>query len=424
MKWLRTDCTLDDHPDIIAAGFYGARIFEALLRTSKKFDLGGSLPAKYAAPRYLARQLGLDEGLCADGLEAAARAGLIERDDPGDVVIPGWEDYNGDRELEEVREKARKRTAAFRERQKARAAGAVTPPAATVTPCDVTQRDGHDVTGTGRDETGRYGTDSPPGGGPAALAQPAREESQPEPPTEPAPGLAPEPEGVPAASRSPGAVPVAALVDAWNGIAAAAGAVACRKVPDAWKGAIRARWFEAGSTDDERMAAFRAQFEAVASSRLCTGRVAHGDRRPWRASLDWLVKASNWAKVANGNYLDDPAPVRPTAPSPAPPRPEPAWAKAGPEVLAATVPEARELWRAALDLLRARVDPRGVSTWIEPLEPLGLVDNVLVLAVSDDFAGRWVSDNYLDVIRDALWDVRQRQIGVGLRIASDQEVAA
>lgn len=133
MKWLRIDCTLDDHPDIIAAGFYGARIFEALLRTSKKFDLGGSLPAKYATSRYLARQLGLDEGLCADGLEAAARAGLIERDDQGDVVVTGWQDFNGDRELEEVRERARKRTAAFRERQKVLAAGTVTSPASTVT---------------------------------------------------------------------------------------------------------------------------------------------------------------------------------------------------------------------------------------------------------------------------------------------------
>ncbi len=418
MKWLRTDCTLDDHPDIIEAGFYGARIFEALLRTSKKFDLGGSLPAKYASARYLVRQLGLDERLCAQGLESAARAGLIELDDQGDVVIPGWEDYNGDRELEEVREKARKRTAAFRERQKTRAAGAVTPPAATVTPCDVTQRDGHDVTGTGRDETGQDGTDSPPGGGPAAPAEPAREESSPE------PAPVPDAEPAPAPARSPGAVPVAALVESWNAIAAAAGAVACRKVPDAWRGAIRARWLESGATDDERMAAFRAQFEAVAASRLCTGRVDHGDRRPWRASLDWLVKAGNWAKVANGNYQDDPAPVRAPPASPAPPRPEPAWAKAGPDDLAATAPEARELWRAALDLLRARVDPRGVATWIDPLEPLGLVDDVLVLGVVDEFAARWVSDNYVEVVRDALWDVLQRQVGVGLRVAPSEEAAA
>lgn len=418
MKWLRTDCTLDDHPDIIAAGFYGARMFEALLRTSKKFDLGGSLPAKYAAPRYLARLLGLDERLCAKGLESAARAGLIERDDQGDVVIPGWEDYNGDRELEEVREKARKRTAAFRERQKARAAGVVTPPAAGVTLCNVTQRDGHDVTGTGRDETGQDGTDSPPGGGPAAPAEAAREES----PPEPAP--VPDPESAPAPARPPGAVPVGALVEAWNTTAASAGAVACRKVADSWRGAIRARWLESGDTDDDRMASFRAQFEAVAASRLCTGRVDHGDRRPWRASLDWLVKASNWAKVANGNYLDDPTPVRAPPPPPAPPPPEPAWAKAGPDDLAATAQEARELWRAALDLLRARVDPRGVATWIEPLEPLGLVDNVLVLGVCDEFAARWVSDNYVEVVRDALWDLRQRQMGIGLRVASNEEAAA
>lgn len=230
-------------------------------------------------------------------------------------------------------------------------------------------------------------------------------------------------EPAPAPTRCNG-VPVAAIVEAWNTVAAPAGAIACRKVADAWKGAIRARWLEAGATDDERMAAFRAQFEAVAASRLCTGRVAHGDRRPWRASLDWLVKAGNWAKVANGNFLDDPTPVRAPPPPPEPPRPEPTWARLAPDELASTLPAALELWRRVLDLLRARVDPRGVATWIEPLEPLGLVDDVLVLAVADEFAARWVCDNYIEVLKDALWDVRQQHVGVGLRIASGQEVAA
>lgn len=230
-------------------------------------------------------------------------------------------------------------------------------------------------------------------------------------------------EPAPAPTRGIG-VPFTAIVEAWNAIAAPAGAIACRKVADAWKGAIRARWLEAGSSDDDRMQAFRAQFEAVAASRLCTGRVAHGDRRPWRASLDWLVKAGNWAKVANGNFLDDPVPVRTPPPPPAPPRPDPAWMKLGPDDLAPTVPAARELWQRATDLLRARLDPRGIDTWIEPLVPLGLVDNVLVLAVADEFAARWVCDNYIEVIKDALWDVRQQHIGVGLRIPSGEEVAA
>ncbi len=231
-------------------------------------------------------------------------------------------------------------------------------------------------------------------------------------------------EPAPAAARCNG-VPVTAIVEAWNTIAAPAGAIACRKVADAWKGAIRARWLEAGATDDERMAAFRAQFEAVAASRLCTGRVEHGDRQPWRASLDWLVKAGNWAKVANGNYQDGTGPTRamPAAP-PDPPRPEPAWATCSPQDLAATVLAARELWAAGLNLLRARLDAKTMATWIDPLDPLGLVDDVLVLAVADEFAARWVCDNYLEVIKDALWDVRQQHVGVGLRLASGQEVAA
>ena len=40
-------------------------------------------------------------------------------------------------------------------------------------------------------------------------------------------------------------VPIAGIVEAWNAIAVPSGAVACRKVPDAWKGAIRTRWVKA-----------------------------------------------------------------------------------------------------------------------------------------------------------------------------------
>ncbi len=231
-------------------------------------------------------------------------------------------------------------------------------------------------------------------------------------PAEPAPASAPV-----------NGVPIVGIVEAWNAIAVPSGAVACRKVPDAWKGAIRARWLEAGSTDDDRMQAFRGQFEAVAASRLCTGRVEHGDRRPWRASLDWLVKAGNWAKVANGNYQDRPGLIRAVPVTPSPPAPEPAWATAGIDELGATVLQARELWQAASDLLRARIDGKAMATWIAPLDPIGLVDEVLVLAVADEFAARWVRDNYCDLIRDVLYDVRQSHIGLGLRILA-KEVAA
>jgi hypothetical protein len=165
MKWLRHDCELDDHPDVLFAGFWGARITEALCRTSKKFDLGGVLPAKYATASYLAHQLGIDRELCQKGLEDAARINpdaepdelpLIQRDASGNVTIPGWERLNGENEIEAIRAKARAR----KERWRASHANGTF---RNVPERDgnVTERDGTDVTGdvTGRDVTGRNGTE-------------------------------------------------------------------------------------------------------------------------------------------------------------------------------------------------------------------------------------------------------------------------
>ncbi len=45
-----------------------------------------------------------------------------------------------------------------------------------------------------------------------------------------------------------------------------------------------------------------------------------------------------------------------------------------------------------------------------------------MLGVCDEFAMRWI--NYTEVVRDALWDVLQRQVGVGRRVASNEEGAA
>ncbi len=92
--------------------------------------------------------------------------------------------------------------------------------------------------------------------------------------------------------------------------------------------------------------------------------------------------------------------------------------------MAATEAEARKLWQAALPLPPGRVDPDAVSVWIDPLVPLGLIDQVLVLGVTDDFAVRWVRDNDGDVIRDALHYAHGRYVRVGYRVVKGEEVAA
>ena len=67
------------------------------------------------------------------------------------------------------------------------------------------------------------------------------------------------------------------------------------------RAALRARWHNELPTLD----AFGNYFDDVAASRFLTGRVnGHGDRKPFVADFDWLLKPSNLVKVLEGKYHD------------------------------------------------------------------------------------------------------------------------
>lgn len=71
---------------------------------------------------------------------------------------------------------------------------------------------------------------------------------------------------------------------------------------------LQQRWremYSAGEfkTQDEGLAAFADYFKFVARSHFLTGRAKQiGDRKPFVADLEWLVKPGNFAKVIEGKY--------------------------------------------------------------------------------------------------------------------------
>ena len=76
------------------------------------------------------------------------------------------------------------------------------------------------------------------------------------------------------------------------------------KLTSARAGAIRQRWREDLETLDD----WRAYFADVRASPFLMGRVQGRDgRKPFRASLPWLVKSENFAKVAEGKYHEETA---------------------------------------------------------------------------------------------------------------------
>lgn len=71
---------------------------------------------------------------------------------------------------------------------------------------------------------------------------------------------------------------------------------------------LQQRWREMHSagefkTQDEGLEAFADYFKFVARSHFLTGRAKQiGDRKPFVADLEWLVKPGNFAKVIEGKY--------------------------------------------------------------------------------------------------------------------------
>ncbi len=78
-----------------------------------------------------------------------------------------------------------------------------------------------------------------------------------------------------------------------------------------------------------------------------------------------------------------------------------------------------ETWEKALELLRKRLDPVQFDTWLSPLhvERDGR-DGNLVLEVPDEFFAKWVRDNYLELIKDAVWDTAKRHVGIDFKVAA------
>ncbi|NOZ01632.1 MAG: chromosomal replication initiator protein DnaA [Deltaproteobacteria bacterium] len=76
-----------------------------------------------------------------------------------------------------------------------------------------------------------------------------------------------------------------------------------------------------------------------------------------------------------------------------------------------------ETWRQTLDVLKTRLDPVQFETWLSPLKQVEGTEGSLTLEVPDEFFARWVRDNYLDIIKDAVWDTTRCHVGIDFKIS-------
>lgn len=94
-------------------------------------------------------------------------------------------------------------------------------------------------------------------------------------------------------------IPVQAIVDAWNTQSAAHGMVQCIKITKALRGQIQQRW-----ADLDTMKKWNNFFDHIGMNDFLAGRAPAGPGRskPFRSSLLWVTKETNFAKIAQGEY--------------------------------------------------------------------------------------------------------------------------
>ena len=78
-----------------------------------------------------------------------------------------------------------------------------------------------------------------------------------------------------------------------------------------------------------------------------------------------------------------------------------------------------EAWSKALEILKDRLDPVQFEMWLRPIRPAQVGEGSMLLEVPDEFFARWIRDNYLELIKDALWDTTRQPIGVKFSIRGE-----
>ncbi len=101
MEYIRLDPCIDSDPDVEAAGWCAARVFELLLKVAAWKDLQGCIPTQYQSVAWLAKRWNLapddlpgvkPEDFIANGIARLFAAGLLSQS-PDGWLIRGWDKF-------------------------------------------------------------------------------------------------------------------------------------------------------------------------------------------------------------------------------------------------------------------------------------------------------------------------------------------
>ena len=93
-------------------------------------------------------------------------------------------------------------------------------------------------------------------------------------------------------------VPIQKIIDKWNGFAESQGLPQVVKRSPTLDGQIRQRWKD----DIPELEQWDNFLDYIGQSKFLTGRTQSNGRKPFRATLAWITKLENYAKIAAAEY--------------------------------------------------------------------------------------------------------------------------
>lgn len=86
--------------------------------------------------------------------------------------------------------------------------------------------------------------------------------------------------------------------------------------------------------------------------------------------------------------------------------------------------DVQQIWADTLDVVRAELNTPTFKTWFEHTSPLGVIDEMLVVSVHNDFARDWLESRYAGLLRSALSQVAGSPLGVTFTVPADGDAPA
>lgn len=69
-----------------------------------------------------------------------------------------------------------------------------------------------------------------------------------------------------------------------------------------------------------------------------------------------------------------------------------------------------EIWANLLEIFKSEISAPSFQTWFLPLEPVGFIEDKLVVKTQNEFTRDWLEDRYLELLEKAIYELTDEEI--------------